>query len=126
MKPFKFFSENSGGLTWSGFIPTPRRTRRNYVGSQVGVITWINVPIGNIYYLEPRLSDGVMSMQMMSKVISVNHRTFDNLDSFMEHNRNNYIWVYEMYTADGTIYRDTLPTSNTPLTIRYYSESPEQ
>jgi hypothetical protein len=132
MKIFKFFKGLSKFYGSSVFNNDYTRSRR-YFGIEKGQINWIDQPVGIIYYLEPTMGvDPIsnfdehiptVSLNMMSRTISVSTMHIYSLDTFMELNRNNYVVMYEVRDYNDNIYRreneHEIPT-NDPITLRCY------
>jgi hypothetical protein len=132
MKTFKFLKGTSRFHNPSVFNNNNTISRR-YFGIEKGQINWIDQPIGMIYYLEPTMGvDPIgnsehdittVTMNMMSRTISVSAIHTYSLDTFMELNCNNYVVMYEVRDYNDNIYKreneHEIPTNN-PIMLHCY------
>ena len=112
MRPFKFFDRNVIFNITSGHSYLNPYQRR-YLGCERGVIQWMDQPVGRIFYMEPtRLQTQPgeipqINIELQSQTITVESRRINSWSQFLEQNRNNIIFVYQVISlVDGTIYNN--------------------
>lgn len=130
MKPFKFLKGTSRfqSLPQNNIIDR-FQNRRNYFGLNRGQIKWTDLPLCQVYYLNPTMGvDAVdeggipeITMNIVSQTISLTTSRIDTFDRFMSINYDRYIIVHTIQDIEGNIYNEQnqehIPRDQ-PLTIR--------
>lgn len=115
MKPFKFLKGSSRfqSLPQNNIIER-FQYRRNYVGLNRGQIKWTDLPVCQVYYLNPTMSvDAVdegglpeISMNLLSQTITLTTSRIETFDRFMSINYDRYIIVLTIQDIEGNIYNE--------------------
>lgn len=119
---FKFFEKVKKIVPFPG-----TNRRRKFVGFEPGVLNKMNSSVAIVHYLQSTTTDYEnvipdLVIETKTCYLVANFAHIQSLNSFMEENINNYIWLYEWKLEEDILFNrfstiDDIPV-DVPLTLR--------